>query len=93
VCLVHLCLQLVVVDPTRRAPDPVEVVCWVATFEKGGKKDWAHQTSRLHCFARMVGGKDVVIDAYHHERVVRHRVFSTTTVLYDSEGTADSKLV
>jgi hypothetical protein len=84
VCLVHLCLQLVVVDPTRRAPDPVEVVCWVATFEKGGKKDWAHQTSRLHCFARMVGGKDVVIDAYHHERVFGHLVGKTSCILYDN---------
>ena len=66
VCLVHLCLLLGVVDPTRRAPDPVEVVCWVAVFERDEQKDWAHQISRLYCFARMVGGMDVVVDAYHH---------------------------
>lgn len=73
-CLVHLYLQLAVVGPTRQAPDPVEVVCWVAISETGGKKDWVHQVSYLYCFARMAGGMDAVIDAYHLERVLDHLV-------------------
>lgn len=89
-CLVHLCLQLAVGDPTRRAPDPVEVVCWVAIFETGGGKDWAHQASYLYCFARMTGGMDAVVDAYHLERVFDHLVGRTSCMI---NGKADKLLI
>jgi hypothetical protein len=84
VCLAHLCLQLALVDPTRRAPDPVEVVCWVAISEKDAKKDWSHQVSRLHCFARMIGGMDVVVEADCPEMVFDHLVGKASCVLYDN---------